>query len=86
MIQVIYQSLYLFFVVLEIMMFAYVIVSWMFEKSIIHKILEELIVPLTVPIKWLLKLSIFQSRMDFSFIILYIIIFYMQTFFSNLIN
>ena len=86
MMQVIYQSLYLFFIALEFMMFAYVIVAWMFEKSIIHKILEELIVPLTIPIKYLLKLSIFQSCMDFSFIILYIIIFYMQTFFYNLLN
>lgn len=86
MIQVIYQSLYLFFVVLEFMMFAYVIASWMFEKSIIHKILKELIVPLMIPIKYFLKLSIFQSRMDFSFIILYIVIFYMQTFFYNLLN
>lgn len=86
MVQVIYQSLYLFFVVLECMMFAYVTVSWMFEKSIIRKFLEELIVPLTIPIKYLLKLSIFQSRMDFSFIILYIIVFFLQTFFYNLLN
>ena len=86
MMQVIYQSLYLFFVVLELMMFAYVIVSWLFERTIIHKILEELIVPLTVPLKYLLKLSVFQSCMDVSFIILYIIILYMQTFFYNLIS
>ncbi len=86
MMQVIYQSLYLFFVALQFMMFTYVIVSWMFEKSIIHRILKELIAPLTAPIKYFLKLSIFQSHMDFSFIILYIFIFYMQAFFYNLLN
>lgn len=85
MTQIIYQSLYLFFIVLEFMIFAYIIISWIFEKSIVSKILGELLYPLTIPIKYLLKLSIFQSRMDFSFIILYIIIIFMQNFFLHLL-
>lgn len=85
MTSVIYQVFYIFFVVLEIFLFLYILTSSLRINGKIKSLLYFLIEPVITPVKYLLKHSIFNTPVaDLSPIISFIIIVYLQDFFSGL--
>ncbi len=82
---IIIKSLYLFFVVLEMLLFAYIITRWIRLTPKIMDILLTLVSPILEPIRYLLQHSIFQVRgYDISPILGFIVVSYLQQFFFNL--
>jgi uncharacterized protein YggT (Ycf19 family) len=78
------QALYIFFLVLEIILFAYIILSWLPLSPNFRTMLATLVDPMLGPIRYLLDHSIFKTRsIDLSPIIAFIIISYLQQFFSS---
>lgn len=85
MASLIYNVFYVFFVVLEIILFLYILTSWFRINGKIKNILFTLIEPVITPVKYLLKHSIFNSpAADLSPIISFIIIIFLQNFFFTL--
>ncbi len=83
---IIYQALYVFFIALEIIILAYIILSLLPYKNKLRIKITELATPILEPIRYLLDFSIFKSNVtDFSPIISYIIINFMQNFFLSLL-
>lgn len=75
---------YIFFVVLEVSLFLYIITSWFPIGKKIRQYLLILLEPLFVPIRALLKRSIFKTAsFDLSPMIAIIIISYMEQFFRK---
>lgn len=82
MISLIYNSLYIFFVVLEMILFFYIMASWFPISTRIKSILVTLLDPILEPVRFLLKRSIFNTpTADISPIIGLVIISYLQQFF-----
>lgn len=80
-----YTTFYIFFIVLEFIILAYLIVSFFPDNNWIRHKVIELAGPLLKPIRFLLKHSMFKSNIgDFSPVISFIIINYLQRFFSLL--
>jgi YggT family protein len=85
MTSLIFNAFYVFFVVLEIILFLYIFTSWLRISGKIKNILLILIEPVLTPVRYLLKHSIFNSpAADLSPIISFIIIVFLQNFFSKL--
>lgn len=81
----IFNTLYIFFVVLEMILFIYVITSWFPLNAKIKNFLKTLIDPILEPVRFLLKRSIFNTpTADLSPIISFVIILYLQEFFYYL--
>ncbi len=82
MITVIYEALYVFFIVLEMILFLYVITSWFPMNNRIRGFLAILIDPILIPVRYLLKRSIFNTpTADLSPVIGFVIILFLQEFF-----
>ncbi|BCN31196.1 YggT family protein [Anaeromicropila herbilytica] len=78
------NALYIFFVVLEIILFTYIIISWLPLSPKIKNICLTLVDPMLEPIRYFLNHSIFKTRnIDFAPIIAFIIISYLQQFFAS---
>ena len=76
------QTLYIFFVVLEFVLMAYVFMSWIPLGAKVKHIMHRLTAPILDPIRFLLKHSIFYSQVaDLSPIVGFVIVSYMQQFF-----
>lgn len=76
------NALYVFFIVLEIILFLYVIISWFPINNFIRNLLTILIEPILTPVRFLLKHSIFNTpTADLSPIISFVIILFLQEFF-----
>jgi YggT family protein len=87
MLILIYHTLYIFFIVLEIILFLYVITSWFPINVKFKNFLLTLLDPILVPIRYLLKHSIFNTpAADLSIVIGFIIILYLQDFFYSLMH
>lgn len=85
MANLIYNVFYVFFVVLEMILFLYILTSWFRISGKIKNILFTLIEPVLTPVRYLLKHSIFNSpAADLSPIISFIIIVFLQDFFYTL--
>lgn len=85
MTSLIFNVFYVFFVVLEIILFLYIFTSWLRISGRIKNILLTLIEPVLTPVRYLLKHSIFNSpAADLSPIISFIIIVFLQDFFYKL--
>ena len=81
----IYNTLYIFFVVLEMILFIYVIASWFPLNAKIKNFLKTLIDPIIERVRFLLIRSIFNTpTADLSPIISITIILYLQEFFYYL--
>jgi YGGT family. len=81
----IYKTLYIFFVVLEMILFVYIFSSWLPLGAKLKELLLTLLAPIFEPIRFLLKFSVFQARgIDVSPIIALIIISYFQQLFYTL--
>lgn len=79
------DSLYIFFVILEILLFLYMISKWFRISMKVMEPLAKLVDPVLDPIRFLLRFSIFQVRTyDLSPIIGFIVITYLQNFFFAL--
>ena len=84
MASLIYNAFYVFFVVLEIILFLYILTSWFRISGKVKNILFTLIEPVLTPVRYLLKHSIFNSpAADLSPIISFIIIVFLQQLFSQ---
>jgi uncharacterized protein YggT (Ycf19 family) len=82
MAHLLYNTLYVFFIVLEMILFLYVITSWFPISHSIKGFLAVLIDPVLVPVRYLLKHSIFNTpAADLSPIISFVIILFLQEFF-----
>jgi uncharacterized protein YggT (Ycf19 family) len=78
----IYNALYVFFVVLEMILFLYILTSWFPIGNRIKNMLIVLLDPILVPVRFLLKHSIFNTTAaDLSPIIGLLIISFFQQFF-----
>lgn len=81
----IYNSFYIFFVVLLMILFCYIIAAWLPMSTRFKKLLIILLAPILDPVRYLLKHSIFNTpTADLSPIIGLIIILYLQQFFYTL--
>lgn len=82
MIQLLYNALYVFFIVLEVILFMYLIISWFPVNNFIRDFITVLIDPILTPVRYLLRHSIFNTpTADLSPIISFIIIVFFQEFF-----
>lgn len=82
--QIIMNSLYIFFEVLGVILFVFIISTWLPLGPKLRNAVQSLISPILDPIRFLLKYSIFQTRIDISPIIALIVITYFKNFFSQL--
>ncbi len=79
-----YDALYVFFTVLEIILFLYVIASWFPNGKDIKEMLSTVLDPILVPVRYLLKHSIFNTpRADLAPIISFVIILFLQELFIS---
>ncbi|QHQ62258.1 YggT family protein [Anaerocolumna sedimenticola] len=82
MINRIYDALYIFFIVIEMILFLYVITSWFPINNRFKNLICFLIDPILVPVRYLLKHSIFNTpTADLSPVIGFVIILFLQEFF-----
>lgn len=85
MTSLIYYALYIFFVVLEIILFLYILTSWFPINNRFKNLLITLLAPVLDPVRYLLKHSIFNTpTADISPIIGLVIISFLQQFFYTL--
>lgn len=80
----IYQALYIFFVVLELLLFLFIFSTWLPAGNRITAFLYVLVEPMLVPIRFLLKRSVFQARGDLSPIIAFVVLTFLQNFFYGI--
>lgn len=79
-----YDALYVFFTVLEIILFLYVTASWFPNGRKIRDMLSTALDPIFVPVRYLLKHSIFNTpRADLAPIISFVIILFLQELFIS---
>ncbi len=77
-----FNALYVFFIVLEMILFLYVITSWFPVNNRFKNFLTVLIDPILIPVRYLLKHSIFNTpAADLSPVIGFVIILFLQEFF-----
>ena len=82
MTNLIVNSLYVFFIVLEIVLFAYFMMSWFPFNTKLKEFLITLLDPLLTPIRFLLKHSIFNTKViDLAPMIALIVILFFQSIF-----
>lgn len=82
MAMLIYQTFYLFFVALEIILVTYVLMSWLPLNAKLREFMNVVTAPILEPIRYLLKHSIFYSQgADLSPIVGFVIVSYMQQLF-----
>jgi YggT family protein len=80
-----YDALYVFFTMLEIMLFLYVVISWFPNSGKLRELFVTLLDPIFVPVRYLLKHSVFNTpRADLAPIISFVIILFLQEFFFHL--
>lgn len=81
------NSLYVFFIVLEIILFAYFMTSWFPFNTKLKEFLITLLEPLLTPIRFLLKHSIFNTKViDLAPMIALVVIIFFQTIFYSLMQ
>lgn len=81
------RALYIFFVIMESVLFLYIISSWFPNAGKIRATLSTLLDPMFVPIRACLKHSVFSNhKIDLTPMITLIILSYLQTLFYNLSN
>lgn len=76
------NSLYIFFIVLEVILFANLIMSWLPKSSRFKEFLLVLLEPILSPIRYLLKHSIFNTKViDLAPMIALVVILFFQNLF-----
>lgn len=79
------HSLYIFFIVVEIILMIYVISTWIPVPPRLQGLLVSLIMPVLIPVRILLRHSVFYTRnVDLSPIIALAIITFLQNLFYSL--
>lgn len=79
-------AFYVFFIVVEIILMVYVISTWIPIPVRFHSLLVSLIMPVLLPIRLLLRHSVFYTRnVDLSPIIALAIVTFLQNFFYSLL-
>jgi YggT family protein len=87
MIQTIYSTFYMFFVVLQIILLLYMVSSWFNGGEKFKNLLSLLIEPIITPVRFLLKYSIFGNlAADLSPLISFVLIMFLQDLFIRLLN
>lgn len=84
MLPMVFKAFYYFFLVLEGLLFLYIVSSW-FPGTKLRSFFYELLQPLFTPIRFLLKHSVFGSNFaDFTPMIALILLSYLQSLFYQL--
>lgn len=79
------HSLYIFFIVVEIILMIYVISTWIPVPPRLQGLLVSLIMPVLIPVRILLRHSVFYTRnVDLSPIIALAIVTFLQNLFYSL--
>lgn len=79
------HALYIFFVILECVLFIYILGSWFPNALRFRALLLTLLDPIFVPIRFLLRKSVFyNAQRDLTPMVALILIFYLQSFFYGL--
>lgn len=87
MIQTIYSTFYMFFVVLQVILLLFMVSSWFNGGEKFKNLLSLLIEPILTPVRFLLKYSIFGNpAADLSPLISFVLIMFLQDFFVKLLN
>lgn len=82
---IIMNALYVFFIVLEVVLFLSILSSWFHVSAKINELFDVLLGPILEPIRYLLKHSIFQvSNYDFATILGLLVMSYLQNFFYTI--
>lgn len=81
------QAFYFFFVVVEIILMVYVLSYWLPIPRAFRQTFVSLMLPILVPIRLLMKKSIFFSpHVDLSPVVALAVVAFLQEFFYNLAN
>lgn len=81
------HSLYIFFIVVEIILMIYVISTWIPLPPRLQGLLVSLIMPVLIPVRILLRHSVFYTRnVDLSPIIALTIVTFLQNLFYSLMQ
>lgn len=81
------EAFYIFFTVLEAILFLYIIASWFPISSRLRGMFAFVLDPILEPVRFLLRRSIFgTSRVDISPMIGLVVIIYLQEIFQSLLN
>lgn len=84
---VLFRIGYVFFIVLEAILFIYIVCSWLPVSIRLRNFLYTLVNPLMIPIRYLMRHSIFQAReIDLSPIIVFIVLTALQQLCQNFMN
>lgn len=84
--KLIYNVLYTFFVLIEVLILAYVVSSFFSPSNKLRKGLSNIMEPILDPVRFLLKRSVFNTAVaDLSPIISFVIVNFLQDFFLRLI-
>lgn len=79
---IVFRTFYLFSIVIEYILIAYVISSWFPPNSKLRTLMHTITDPILDPIRFLLKHSVFYSQIsDFSPLIAFVVVTYLQKFF-----
>ncbi len=79
--QLIIKAVYVFLMFLEVALFFYIVISWIPISLKLREISKKIIDPILDPIRFILKKSIFKTRViDLAPIIAFLIISYLQQF------
>lgn len=80
MLQVVFlKGAYVLLVFLELLILLYIICVWLLPDGWLRRTFIEYVSPLFLPIRFLLKRSIIQCKIDFSYLILLGILMYLQS-------
>lgn len=79
---IVFHTFYLFFIIIEYILIAYIISSWLPMNSKLRNLMHTITDPILDPIRFLLKRSVFYSQIsDFSPLIAFVFVTYLQKFF-----
>lgn len=86
MIHIIYTTFYIFFIILQMILLLYMLLSWFTGGDSFKNLLSLLIEPVLTPVRFMLKYSIFNNpAADLSPLIGFVIILFLQDFFGRLL-
>lgn len=86
MINTIYLTFYVFFIVLQIILLVYMLSSWFTGGDKFKNVLSLLIEPILTPVRFILKYSIFGNpAADLSPLISFVLLMFFQDLFNRLL-
>lgn len=79
------KGAYVFFLFLEELLLLYVVGVWFLPESWFRQLLSEVVSPLLVPLQVLQRKSVIACRMDFSYVVAVLVVWFAKKFLENLL-